>query len=381
MHRQDELAGRAAEATGATAVTLARVDRARDIAACVGFSLRPPVLGERTLRNLAGAVPGYRPDRWVLPLSLSDNCRAAFTGGEVLVWPFGRIAAGQRDSPALDVFRDVAGFRYTVHAPVRVGRTLAGALDFEFTHRPRPADVRRATAIAALAGPLLRQDRRVSALQARVGALRDAERRAAAAEERVRAEVAELLHGRVQGRLLLAADRVRQAQAALGTDPARAAAMLDAVFEDLDRLREVEVRAASHRLHPAVLGAGLVPALAVLAERFGPSVRVALDVMPTASAVDVPAESRLAAYRVAEEALANVVRHAGARSCEILVGAGRRWLYVEVRDEGRGFDPAATPMGLGLLAARDRILGLGGTLQVTSAPGRGTRVAVRLPLS
>ena len=359
MRRQDLLAGRAAEATGAVAVTLARVDRTRDIAACVGFSLRPPALGERTLEVLAEAVPGYQPDRWVLPLSLSDDCRAAFTGDEVLVWPFGRIAAGQRNSSALDVFRDVAGFRYTVHAPVCIGRTLAGAMDFEFPSRPGRADLRRATALAALAGPLLGQDRRVSTLQARVRALRDAERRAAAAAERVRAEVAELLHGRVQGRLLLAADRIRQAEAALGTDP---------------------VRAASHRLHPAVIGAGLIPALAGLAERFGPSVRVALDAMPASAAVDVPAEVRLAAYRVAEEALANIVRHAGVRSCEIRVGAGHRCLHVEVCDEGHGFDPAVTSMGVGLLAARDRVLSLGGTFAVTSAPGRGTRVAVRLPL-
>lgn len=380
MRRQDDLAGRAAEATGAIAVTLARVNRRRDVATCVGFSLRPAALSEDTLEILAGAAPGYQPDRWVLPLSLSDTCRAAFTGGAVLVWPFGRIAAGQRDSPALDVFRDVAGIRYTVHAPLRVGRTVAGAMDFEFPRRPRRADLRRATAIAALAGRLVRQDGRVRSLRARVRAMRDAERRAATAEERVRAEVAELLHGRVQGRLLLAADRLRQAQAALTTDPARAAAMLDAVVEDLDRLREFEVRAASHRLHPAVIAAGLIPALAGLAERFGPSVRVALDFMPAATVVDVPAESRLAAYRVAEEALANIVRHAGVRSCEILVSAGQRCLRVEVRDGGHGFDTAATPMGLGLLAARDRILALGGTFQVTSAPGRGTRVAARLPL-
>jgi signal transduction histidine kinase len=384
--RHDEFAANAAAASGATAVTMARVDPAGDRAVCVGFGIVRTDLWPATLAQLGQAAPGYRPDRWWLPLSLSNDCRAAFTGGEVLVWPFGRIAAGQAQSPALDVFRDVTGFRYTVHTPVRDGGQLVGSLDFEFARRPSEATVRRAASVGGLAGILARQQRRISALERQVGRLRRAQLRSAAVEERLRADVAEVLHGRVQGRLLLATDRIARAQQAIPTDPARAGALLAAAADDLDQLRETEVRLASHRLHPAMIGAGLLPALVGLVERVAASVRVVVEVTPEAAALDgplgsrVPAEVRLAAYRVAEEALANVVRHAGAQACEVLLGVGGGHLTLEVRDGGRGFEPATTRLGLGLLAARDRVEHLGGRLRITSAPGLGTAVAARLPL-
>ena len=369
----NRLAREAAQATGALAATLAALERASDRAVCAGFAFGAPDLRPPTDAGLKQAAPGYRPEVWTLPLATSEDCRAAFTRGEVLVWPFGRIAAGQTHSPALDVFREVAGFRYTVHTPVRIGRRLVGALDFEFPRRPSAATVHRATAIAAMSGRLLGQSRRIRSLQGRVRALQGT-------EDQVRAEVAELLHGRVQGRLLVAADRIEQAHAALRKDPDGAGALLQAVAADLDQLRETEVRLLSHRLHPAMLRAGLLPALALLAEQFSPSVRVALtvDAQPD---VDLPPEVRLAAYRLAEAALANVVRHAGADACAIRLSATRGRLVLEVRDEGRGFDPAATPLGLGLLAARDRAEALGGRLHVASAPGAGTTVTLRLPLS
>jgi signal transduction histidine kinase len=80
------------------------------------------------------------------------------------------------------------------------------------------------------------------------------------------------------------------------------------------------------------------------------------------------------------EALQNATKHAG-RSASVTVQLGERdgWLHFTVDDDGQGFDTRATPRGLGLDNMADRIIALGGRLDVDSGPGRGTRVIGRLP--
>lgn len=88
-----------------------------------------------------------------------------------------------------------------------------------------------------------------------------------------------------------------------------------------------------------------------------------------------------ALYRAAQEALTNVTRHARASAVEVEVeyAAGRATLTV--RDDGRGFDPdVATRRGFGLLGMEERVAAWGGTLDVRSAPGEGTRLTASLPM-
>ena len=80
------------------------------------------------------------------------------------------------------------------------------------------------------------------------------------------------------------------------------------------------------------------------------------------------------------EALANARRHSSARRVRVVLDAPSEELRVEVADDGVGFDPSQSPVGVGLAAMRERSAALGGELKVSSEPGKGTTVRLRFPL-
>jgi signal transduction histidine kinase len=85
-------------------------------------------------------------------------------------------------------------------------------------------------------------------------------------------------------------------------------------------------------------------------------------------------------YRLGQEALANVVKHARASSATVSIAATDDTVSIEVSDDGRGFDPAAVgPEHFGLRSMRGRVSELGGHLELTSTPGRGTVLRVVVP--
>jgi signal transduction histidine kinase len=95
----------------------------------------------------------------------------------------------------------------------------------------------------------------------------------------------------------------------------------------------------------------------------------------------VPLEAEQALFRVAKEALANVARHSEARHVEIDLVYTRNTVTLRVADDGRGFDPSRNPGGgFGLQSMRERLVRLGGHVNVESAPGKGTRVEGFCPL-
>ena len=93
----------------------------------------------------------------------------------------------------------------------------------------------------------------------------------------------------------------------------------------------------------------------------------------------LPAAVEVAAYRIASEALTNVVKHAGARRCEMTLALEGRALVVEVHDDGRGIGEDVSA-GVGLLSMRERAEELGGRCEVSCPEGGGTRVQAWLPL-
>jgi PAS domain S-box-containing protein len=142
------------------------------------------------------------------------------------------------------------------------------------------------------------------------------------------------------------------------------------------------IRGISHRLHPSVLEfAGLAAALrSHCAEAVaGTGVAVHLDVGPRAGRV--PRDTALAAYRIVQESLRNVARHAHAANAWVAVSRAGSELRVWVRDDGRGME-AGPPVsqGLGLVSMRERARLVGGTLRVSSPPRGGTCVEAHLPL-
>jgi signal transduction histidine kinase len=146
-----------------------------------------------------------------------------------------------------------------------------------------------------------------------------------------------------------------------------------------------EVRNMSHRMHPRVLDdLGLVAALEWLARGAHESAGVTVTVDAFGDAADLPPTAAPVLYRVAQEALGNALRHAAPTSVGITLRVAPDSAMLEVVDDGRGFDVAeaeARRPGMGLFSMRERVSLVDGQLEVTSAPGAGTRVVATIPLT
>jgi signal transduction histidine kinase len=139
-------------------------------------------------------------------------------------------------------------------------------------------------------------------------------------------------------------------------------------------------------LRPSMLDdLGLLPAIRWYAERLTKR-GVAVQFEFPESPPDLTPEARIALFRVVQEALSNVERHARAETVLVGCDVGVRELTIEVEDDGVGFDPdemrqpRESGQGLGLLGMRERLALLDGTCTVESQPGNGTRVVIHLPL-
>lgn len=150
-------------------------------------------------------------------------------------------------------------------------------------------------------------------------------------------------------------------------------------IEQVARDNLAEARALVAAFGPVALqGATLGEALSRLAGRFEAETGVATRVQVTSP--DVPAEVAVALLRTAQEALANVRRHAGARHVELRLAAADGRVELAVDDDGRGL-PADVREGFGLAGMRERAAAGGGTLELAGAPGQGTRVRLSLPVA
>lgn len=124
---------------------------------------------------------------------------------------------------------------------------------------------------------------------------------------------------------------------------------------------------------------GLVPALEILTREF--SERSGLAIHTECSEVDCDERAQLAIYRLVQEALTNVHKHARAKNVWVQMGLQPEGITCSVRDDGQGFQPQPQSFGHhGLLGMRYRMESLGGVLSVTSTPGQGTEVRAQLPL-
>lgn len=148
---------------------------------------------------------------------------------------------------------------------------------------------------------------------------------------------------------------------------------------------EEQLRTISHDLHPRILSdLGLVAAIRRRAEAFARRTGVRVTVEAAQDYTLVPV-AQVAVYRLVQEALTNVGRHARANSVAITLSDDGEWFCCSIADDGVGFDLddlAERPRepSLGLLGMRHRIEAAGGTLILASAPGKGTQVNARLPL-
>ena len=160
-------------------------------------------------------------------------------------------------------------------------------------------------------------------------------------------------------------------------------------FENVSTLLkqvESQLRQYSHELRPTILDdLGLAPAVQYLASAV--STRSALPIRVTAAAkARYTSAIEITLYRVLQEALNNVVKHARASSVSVDIQQQSNLLVCKVQDDGIGFNPslaqkAGRRTGLGLISMKERVNSIGGTLDFDSSSGRGTSLVIRVPIS
>ena len=142
-----------------------------------------------------------------------------------------------------------------------------------------------------------------------------------------------------------------------------------------------QIRHFSHDLHPGILDhVGLVPALRRYCTEFAQQQELRLKVAAQDDLGEIPRDVALSVYRIVQEGLRNIVNHARVREASVSIARSPDGVELAIADRGRGFEPAAVREGLGLMSIEERARVFGGTMTITSAPGRGTRLDVRIPV-
>jgi signal transduction histidine kinase len=233
------------------------------------------------------------------------------------------------------------------------------------------SDLRLAEIFAARAAVAVDLSQRVA---------RDTVRRVIEAQELERRRLARELHdetGQALTSILLGLKAIRSA--ATDEDAARAETdVRELVVQALQDVRRLAVE-----LRPSALDDfGLVAALERLATTFAERSGIPAAVESTLSEQRLPPELETVLYRLVQEALTNVVKHAGAERVSILVTQSDGGVRAVVEDDGQGFSPGEVRVdALGLVGMRERLALLGGTLSVESEPGAGTAVVADIPLT
>jgi signal transduction histidine kinase len=203
-------------------------------------------------------------------------------------------------------------------------------------------------------------------------------------QEEDRRRIAMDIHDGVTQLLVGALYQVQTAQAILAANPAQATVCL----QDAQRLLNesvAEMRRAIFDLRPHILDhLGLVPALQHYIQDYHQHGEVPCSLEVIGAPVRLPDDREMGIYRIVQEALQNVARHAQASTAWVRIEFAPTQVQVTVRDDGTGFEQdeikASQKTSLGLIDIRERAQSIGGQLEIESAPGQGTRVRLTLPL-
>jgi signal transduction histidine kinase len=222
--------------------------------------------------------------------------------------------------------------------------------------------------LAAQAGLVLRNVRLLEELRA-------SQRRIVTAQDRERRRLERNIHDGAQQQLVALAVKARLARTLVQRDATKAGEILEQMGAETQDALE-NLRDLARGIYPPLLAdKGLVAALEAQARKAA----VPVDVSPDGVG-RYPQEVEAAVYFSVLEALQNVAKYANASRVSVGLEQRGRHLTFEVRDDGRGFDPAATGYGTGLQGIADRLSALDGSLRVTSSSGHGTTVAGEVPV-
>jgi signal transduction histidine kinase len=306
-------------------------------------------------RMLAEATGAERAEVW-LRSSGAERLEAA--------WPPAAESAGARADRAAADGPDGRSHTFAVeHQSERLGA-------LRVTCSPRepltPAGERLVRDVAAQAGLVLRNVGLIEDLRA-------SRQRLVSAADQARRGLERDLHDGAQQQLVALRISLGLARQVLADSPGEAAGLL-AETEHQAAEALAEMRDLAHGIYPPLLAdLGLAAALQAQARR------AAIPVTIEAAVGRYPQDIEAAVYFCVLEALQNVAKYAHASQAQVTLGPDGPCLAFTVADDGTGFDRAATPMGTGLQGIADRLAALGGTVEVDSAPGHGTRVTGRVP--
>lgn len=234
------------------------------------------------------------------------------------------------------------------------------------------------TALGRLLDEQVRREEETTAYRAQL-----LERVGAAAAQEERNRLAHELHDSIKQQIFSISMSGAAAEARWESDPTGALAAVADVRRSAQEAL-VEMQALLQELGPGTVeNVGLREAVLTQCEALG--YRTGADVR--LERFDLPPEDRFspaaqeALFRIVQEALSNVARHARARTVSVAVRPDDDGITLSVRDDGQGFDTESMPHGTGLAGMRERAQDLGGNLEVESVPGRGTMVRVHIPLT
>ncbi|MGO9255723.1 MAG: PAS domain-containing protein [Bryobacteraceae bacterium] len=201
------------------------------------------------------------------------------------------------------------------------------------------------------------------------------------AQEEERRRVSRELHDDISQRLAALGIQVEVLHQARGISPDELRGKLGELQTKLEVLSE-DLRRTARNLHPFTLThLGLEPALRSYCAEFSRLRRCKVRLTARALPGTIPPGVALCVYRVVQEALANVAKHAGAKHAVVSISGRDTVLHAAIRDDGHGFDlDQAKGKGLGLISMEERVRHLGGTFSISAKPGHGARIEIRIPL-
>ena len=321
---------------------------------------------DRMASVLAGATGAVRVEVWI---RVGAELRPRVT------WPRG--SAPPAAVPLIDD-AELPAFGLPARAvAVRHGDELLGALTVQ---KPRNEPVSATEDnllqhLASQAGLVLRNVRLTAELQATIDDLRASRRRLVQAQDEERQRIERNLHDGAQQQLVALTVQLSLLEEAAG-DAGEVRLMIGQLRSTL-RAAVDDLRALARGIYPPLLAdQGLGPALRAQAGR------APLPVLVVADGIGrYPQDAEAAVYFCTLEALQNVAKYARASRATVTLSCPGTHLEFTVTDDGAGFDPAQATQGTGLQGMADRLAAAGGALRVNSAPGLGTIVSGRLPVS
>jgi two-component system sensor histidine kinase UhpB len=166
-----------------------------------------------------------------------------------------------------------------------------------------------------------------------------------------------------------------------GISPEELHGKLGELQKQMEALSE-DLRRTARNLHPFMLThLGLEPALRAYCEEFSKLRKLKVRFTARALPGTIPPALALCVYRVVQEALGNIAKHAGAKRAVVSVSGVDGILHLAIRDDGHGFDlERAKGKGLGLIGMEERVRHIGGTFSISVKPGGGACIEIRIPI-